>query len=166
MLSGGPVVSVSKKAAHVSQSASHNEYMAITHCARHMAWVRDLLTELRLESMAEKPTPIYGDNRAANLQAHEDIVTSGNMFIQLPYHYTKQEIQEGNIEIVDIYSEDNISDLTTKAYSRQVADKLVPQMTGYDVLPPPALHRKGENHSEDVAPRKRNNLAAAGEESL
>ena len=141
MIQGGPMVSVSKKANHVGQSASHNEYMAITHAAKHVAWARDLLSELGLEEMCPKPTTVWGDNKAANLLSHEDIITCGNQFIQLPYHYTKQEVEAGNIQVLDIVSEDNVADLTTKAYTRQVADKLIPQMTGYVPLPYPSQRR-------------------------
>ena len=50
-------------------------------------------------------------------------------------------MEAGNIEVLDIVSEDNIADLTTKAYTRQVADKLIPQMTGYVSLPYPNQSR-------------------------
>ena len=42
---------------------------------------------------------------------------------------------------MDIVSEDNVADLTTKAYTRQVADKLIPQMTDYVPLPYPNQRR-------------------------
>ena len=136
----------------MGQSASHNEYMAITHAAKYVAWTRDLLTEMGLEEMCPKPTTVWGDNKAANLLPYEDIITCGNQFIQLPYHYTKQEVEAGNIEVLDIVSEDNVADLTTKAYTRQVTDKLIPQMTGYVPLPYPnqrsdSQSAAGENKS-------------------
>ena len=129
---GGPVIAVSKKANHVGQSAAHNEYMALCHAARHIAWLRDLLTELHLPEMIPGPVELLGDNRAANLLAEEDIVTCGNQFIQLPYHYTKQEVRAGNIIILYVGTEDNLADLMTKATSKQVCAKLVPALTGYD----------------------------------
>ena len=49
MIQGGPMVSVSKKTNQVGQSASHNECMAITHAAKHVAWTRDLLSEMGLK---------------------------------------------------------------------------------------------------------------------
>ena len=134
-IQGGPMISVNKKANHMGQSASHNEYMTITHAAKYVAWARDLLSETGLKEMCPKPTTVRGDNKAANLLSHEDIITCGNQFIQLLCHYTKQEVEAGNIELLDIVSEDNLADLTTKAYTRQVADKLIPQMTGYVPLP-------------------------------
>jgi hypothetical protein len=50
-------------------------------------------------------------------------------------------VEAGNIQVLDIVSEDNVADLTTKAYTRQVADKLIPQMTGYVPLPHPSQRR-------------------------
>jgi hypothetical protein len=131
-LQGGPIVAVSRKAAHVGQSAAHNEYMAMCHAARHIAWLRDLLSELDLQEMIPGPVEIFGDNRAANLLTEEDIVTCGNQFIQLPYHYTKQEVKANNIIILYVSTLDNLADLLTKATSGQVVARLVPALIGYD----------------------------------
>ena len=103
--------------------------------AKHAAWA------MCLEEMCPKPTTVWGDNNAANLLSHEDIITRGNQFIQLPYLYTKQGVEAGNMQVLDIVSEDDLSDLTTDAYTRQVADKLIPQMTGYVPLPYPNQRR-------------------------
>ena len=130
-LNNGPVITISKKHAHVGQSAAHNEYMALCMAARHVNWLRDLLTELDLQKMVKGATPMYGDNKAANLLSHEDIVTCGNQFIQLPYHYIKQEVKAGNITVEYIPTNDNEADLMTKAYSKQVSDCLTPRLTGY-----------------------------------
>ena len=131
-MQGGMIIAVSKKHNHVGQSAAHNEYMALTMAARHMAWLRDLLTELDLEEMMPPPAILLGDNRAANLLSQEDIVSTGNQFIQLPYHYIKQEVRAGLITVLDVMSADNIADLMTKGVSRQVAQKLIPILCGYD----------------------------------
>lgn len=106
--------------------------MALCHATRHIAWLKDLLTELDLEEMVPGPVELLGDNRAANLLSEEDIVTCGNQFIQLPYHYTKQEVKAGHIIVLSVSSTDNLADLLTKATSGQVCAKLIPALTGYD----------------------------------
>jgi hypothetical protein len=43
-----------------------------------------------LEDVVRQPTNTYGDNKAANLLCEEDIVTCGNQFMQVPYHFNKE----------------------------------------------------------------------------
>ena len=128
---GGPIISVSRKLSHVGLSAAHNEYMAIHWAVRHCQWMRDLLREMGFAEYVEEPTLIFGDNRAANLLCEEDIVTLGNQFIRLPFHYTKEQIRARECMVRWIGTDENTADLMTKASSRQVYEKLAPRLLGY-----------------------------------
>ena len=71
---------------------------------------------------------------AAKLEssAQEDIVTTGNQYILLAYHYNK-EVQELKYSIVHyLNSKRNISDLMTKAVDHQTMVRLVEALSGYD----------------------------------
>eukprot|EP00658_Telonema_sp_P-2_P013467 TRINITY_DN1509_c0_g1_i12.p3 TRINITY_DN1509_c0_g1~~TRINITY_DN1509_c0_g1_i12.p3 ORF type:complete len:104 (-),score=24.52 TRINITY_DN1509_c0_g1_i12:192-503(-) len=70
-----------------------------------------LLGEMGLGEMAAEPTITYGDNRAANLLCEEDIITCGNQFMQVPYHYNKEAVRAGIVEMKYIPTADNIADL-------------------------------------------------------
>ena len=135
---GGSVIAVSKKLSHVGLSAAHNEYMAVHWANRHTAWLRDLLAEMEIDEIGQEPTVTYADNRAANLLCEEDIITCGNQFMQVPYHYNKEAVEMGIAVMRYIQSADNLADILTKAVSQQVIERLLPAMIGQraPTLPP------------------------------
>ena len=65
--------------------------MAFTH--QSIVWMRQLLDEMGLSFINKKPGILLADNKPANILSKEDIITSGNQYIYLPYHFNK-EIQE------------------------------------------------------------------------
>lgn len=127
---GGPIITCSKKLAHVGLSAAHNEYQAAHWCNRHTAWLRELLTEMELEEAVAEPTVTYGDNRAAILLSEEDIVSTGNQFITIPYHFNKEAVESGVVTMRAVPTADNLADLFTKAVSRQTLEQLLPRLIG------------------------------------
>ena len=125
------MIAVSKKLSHIGLSAAHNEYMALHWATRHVSWLRELLTELGYAAAVDSPTVVYGDNKAANTLAEEDILTYENQFISIPYHYVKQEVKAGNVTVEYVKTTENIADLYTKAVSVQTLSSLVAKATGY-----------------------------------
>lgn len=124
------MIACSKKLAHVGLSAAHNEYQAAHWCNRHTIWLRELLTEVEMEDALQEPTVTFGDNRAAILLSEEDIVSTGNQFITIPYHYNKEVIERGEVTMRFVPTADNLADLFTKAVSRQTLDRLLPRLIG------------------------------------
>ena len=137
MMSGGPVIYQSKKLGHVSPngSASHCEYMALCHCNQSVVWLRQLLLELDCGDLIMTPTVVYGDNKQANNLVDEDIVTSGNQYIYLPYHYNKEVSEQGFVSIRDIRTAFNVADLFTKPVTRDKIQALAGQLLGYQPIP-------------------------------
>ena len=120
------------KLKHIGLSSQHNEYMAMAFANQSIVWLRQLLMEMSLESLVSDPTLLLADNRPANTLSVEDIVTSGNQYIYLPYHYNK-EVQEMKFsEVAYVKSSDNISDLTTKCVDSATLKVLWPAITGQD----------------------------------
>jgi hypothetical protein len=138
---GGTVIAVSKKLAHVGLSAAHNEYMAAHWANRHTAWLRDLMEEMEIKEIGTEPTVTYADNRAANLLCEEDIITCGNQFMQVPYHYNKEAIKMGVVVMRYIPTVDNLADILTKAVSRQVLERLLPAVIGQRAPLLPSIER-------------------------
>ena len=133
IMCGGPVVFSSKKLKHKAPngSTSHVEYMALCHCNQSVVWLRQLLSELGFQDLVDKPTVVYGDNAQANTLCQEDIVTSGNMYIYLPYHWNKEAVELGFVQIQDIRTALNVADLFTKPLPVQKIRILASQMLGY-----------------------------------
>ena len=90
----------------------------------------DLMAEMEIHDIAASPTVTWADNRAANLLCEEDIITCGNQFMQVPYHYNKEAVALGVVLMRYIPTADNLADLMTKSCSKQVLEKLLPALTG------------------------------------
>jgi hypothetical protein len=127
---GGTIIAVCKKLAHVGLSAAHNEYMAAHWANRHTAWLRDVLTEMNMSAVVTAPTITWADNRAANLLCEEDIISTGNHHMMVPYHYNKEAVNDGIVEMRYIPTIDNLADLMTKSCSKQVIERLLPALIG------------------------------------
>ena len=140
------MIASSKKLAHVGLSAAHNEYMATHWCNRHTCWLRDLLEEIELGEVVAKPTLTHSDNRASNLLCEEDIVTCGNQFMQVPYHFNKEVVERGAVEMQYIATEDNLADIFTKSVSRQTLERLLPHLLGYPAARDTHRAGSGDNH--------------------
>ena len=93
MWMGAAVMEHSKKLKHVGLSSQHNEYMAMACTHQSIVWMRQLLDEMGLSFIIEKPENLLADNKPANILSKEDIITSGNQYTYLPCHFTK-EVQE------------------------------------------------------------------------
>ena len=129
---GGPVSTQSKKLKHVGLSSEHNEYMGITSAAKKIVWLRQLLFELGTNpEIIGQPTVVLADNAQANRICREHFISPGNQYIHLSYHYNKEAVELGFVDIRWINTKLNIADLFTKPVSRQVFENLVDQLTGY-----------------------------------
>lgn len=137
MLANGSAVFHSKKMPLVGLSAAQNEYCGMSIANRAIAWLLDLLEEIGfLESMmGGEPVQLFGDNKAANLLTLEDIITAGNQHIAVHYHWSKEMQRLGRSNINFVRSADNIADLFTKSTSRQVLERLLAKVLGYDPDP-------------------------------
>lgn len=111
MLNGGVIIAVSKRLHHVGLSTSHVELMAVNIAGRHLMWLRNIMIEMGMKPKYKMP--IYGDNRTANINAREDIISEKNKYIYLAYHYIKEI--DGYIVVRDIGTKENLADIHTKA---------------------------------------------------
>jgi site-specific DNA-cytosine methylase len=132
MLAGAPVVELSKKLVHIGLGSGHNEYMALHFANQGVVWLRNLLTEIGLQELVRCPTVVLEDNKAAITWATEDMVTMGNQYIYIPYHYNKEVQEEGLSAVTWVQSGKNISDLHTKCVGVKEFRVLHPAITGYD----------------------------------
>ena len=133
MWMGGPIITCSKKLAHVGLSAAHNEYMAMHWAHRHTTWLRELLIEIGMAEVIAEPTKTYGDNTAAILLCEEDIVTSGNQFMATQYHYNKEVEEDEIAKAYWVPTAYNLADIFTKTVNKTTLAALLPWVTGYDI---------------------------------
>ena len=117
---GAPIVWMSKKHQHVGESSSEDEFMACNHAYKAVKWLRSLMTEMGLGHLFDEPTLLLGDNVAAGRWAMEDMITSGNRFIERMYFKVREGVQAGDVEARYINTKLNVSDILTKGAPREV----------------------------------------------
>jgi hypothetical protein len=130
---GGPICEVSKKLRQVGLSSEHNEYMAMYYAHQQLVWIRQLIMEMGLGDMIERPTVMFADNTAANTLSKEDVVTHGNQYVALAYHFNKEVQEQGVSTVHYIKTDDNISDLMSKCVDVAARRRLQGALSGYDV---------------------------------
>jgi len=129
-LMNGPIEWNSKKHNHVGISSSHNEYMALSHATKAVMWLRQLLFEMRLTEYTPGPTPMMGDNDQATLLSQQDMVTNGNKFYLLDYHYSREAIKNGHTDTRRVDTKENYSDMFTKAVPGTDMERLGEMLKG------------------------------------
>ena len=121
---------------HVGTSSTANEYMALKHAVVETVWIRDLLTKMELGDLIKGPTIMLGDNDQATQLSNEDVITAGNKFYLIDYHYTKEQIKSGHISTRRVDTKDNFADIFTKSLGPQDLNRLSNKLNGYDGLHP------------------------------
>jgi hypothetical protein len=124
---GGPIVWKSKKQPTVSRSACEAEYVALAEVVSELLWVRMTLTELGIE--LSTPIALHIDNQAAKKLAQNPVNQDRTKHIDISYHFVRDVIKAGLVDIYYIPSRENVADLLTKATKpsifRYLAGRLV-----------------------------------------
>lgn len=105
-----------------------NETMAQCFAAKHSTWVHYLLHELD-----QPPTTLidlHGDNDQATQLGQEPMMTTANKYYW-PQHYYTKEVHGVTVNCERVPTEDNDSDLLTKAVDLPTLRKLLPRLTGH-----------------------------------
>ena len=114
-IGGGSITWSSKKQAVIALSTTEAEYIAATHTAREILWARMFLAEIgRIE---EDPTTLYCDNQSATL-ARDNKFHARTKHININYHFIREAVENGSIEIMYVPTEENLADVFTKALPR------------------------------------------------
>ena len=132
-LAGGPIMYSSQKLKHIAPTGatSHVEYMGISQCCQAVVWLRQLLQEIQLYDMIDDPTVVYGDNAAANKLCKENIVSAGNRYFYLSYHWVKELQDDGVGDVKGVKTKFNLSAVFIKAVGTGVIRELFGCMLGY-----------------------------------
>ena len=110
----------SKKQTSVALSTAEAEYVALSHATQEAVWLRQLTSDLGCNTT--QPTVIYEDNQAAICMAKNP--TSKSKHIEIKYHYVREKVQDGIVEINYCKTEEMIADIMTKGLGKEKFLKL------------------------------------------
>uniref|UniRef100_A0A0A9X817 Retrovirus-related Pol polyprotein from transposon TNT 1-94 n=1 Tax=Lygus hesperus TaxID=30085 RepID=A0A0A9X817_LYGHE len=109
--SNGPVSWTSRKQPIVATSSTESEYISAAECARTLIYLRNFLEEL---SGKEVPTELNIDNQSAMDLINNGVLNRRSKHIDVRYHYIKEKVDEGLIQIKYCPTETQIADILTK----------------------------------------------------
>ncbi|KAI3681723.1 hypothetical protein L6452_36527 [Arctium lappa] len=111
-LLGGKLVSwTSKKQNSVSTSTAEAEYVAAGSCCSQILWMRNQLLDYDLQL---SKIPIYCDSTSAIAIANNPVLHSKTKHIEIRYHFIRDHVMNGDIELHFIPTDFQLADLFTK----------------------------------------------------
>lgn len=116
LLSGGAVSWLSKKQNTVALSTAEAEYVALSQAAQECTWLTRLLSDL---GMDVTPTVILEDNQGAIAIAKNPVDHSRTKHIDIRYHYIRECVQNGQIQLQYCPTDDMRADILTKPLPKQ-----------------------------------------------
>ncbi|KAJ9552638.1 hypothetical protein OSB04_016683 [Centaurea solstitialis] len=112
-LLGDKLVSwASKKQNCVSLSTAEAEYVAAASCCSQIIWMR---TQLRDYGFKFDKIPIYCDSKSAIAISCNPVQHTKTKHIDIRYHFIKDHVEKGTIELYFVNTEFQLADLFTKA---------------------------------------------------
>jgi hypothetical protein len=118
---GGPICWSSKQQSVIALSTCEAEYIACTHSARHIVWLRSLFSELGFPQ--KDPTPLYCDNQGTVTCTHDPHSHSRMKHMDIRIHFVRECVNAGIINIFHIPGTENSADLFTKQLEKVIHQK-------------------------------------------
>nr|GEZ98764.1 retrovirus-related Pol polyprotein from transposon TNT 1-94 [Tanacetum cinerariifolium] len=125
----------SKKQDCTSMSLAEAEYVSLSVCCAQVLWMRTQLTDYGFHF---DKIPKYCDSKAAIAISCNPVQHSHTKHIDVIYHFIKEKVEKGIIELFFVRTEYQLVDLFTKALSKDRFKYLVKQL-GMRCLTPEEL---------------------------
>ena len=130
-LGSGVVSWLSKKQPTVALSTTEAEYRVATQATCEATWFEILLKDVGVK--IERPLVIYCDNISAILLAKNPIFHARTKHIEVHYHFVREKIVEGLIDLRHIKTEDQVADIFTKPLPKEKFFKFRRKLGLYDL---------------------------------
>ncbi|MCO5570739.1 hypothetical protein L7F22_024467 [Adiantum nelumboides] len=103
----------SKKQPIVALSSTEAEYRGVAVAACEVAWLEMLLGDLEIQ--VQDPIVIYCDNLSSIQLAQNPVFHAYTKHIEVHYHFIRERVLDGDIDLAYVGIEDQTADLFTKA---------------------------------------------------
>lgn len=105
----------SRKQPTVALSTCEAEYMSLSSAIQEAKFLFQLLKDFLVES--SNSVSLYCDNQGAIALAKNPVQHQRSKRINIRYHFIRQEIQNGSVNVMYVTSNENVADIFTKALS-------------------------------------------------
>lgn len=112
LLGTGSIAWSSKKQAVVSLSTTEAEFISTALCACQCIWLRRILVTLGFSQSG--CSTIYCDNNSAIKLSKNPVFHGRSKHIDVRYHFLRDLVRDGKIELIHCGTEEQVSDIMTK----------------------------------------------------
>nr|GEW72706.1 hypothetical protein [Tanacetum cinerariifolium] len=102
-----------KKQSIVATSTTKVEYVTAVHCCGQVLWIQNKLLDNEFNFMNTK---IYIDNKSTICIVKIRVFHSKTKHINIRHHFIRDAYEKKLIQVLKIYTNDNVADLLTKAF--------------------------------------------------
>ena len=125
ILGDGAVSWYSGKQKGISTSTAQAEYVALSHATKEAVFLRQLLAEFKGNSSGDcEAITIREDNQAALAISKNPVFYSKTKHIDVCYHFTREMIADGQVELEYCQTKSMIADIFTKPVAKERFEQL------------------------------------------
>ncbi|GJT86497.1 retrovirus-related pol polyprotein from transposon TNT 1-94 [Tanacetum coccineum] len=134
----------SKKQKSIAISSIEAEYIALSGCCSQILWMRSQLTDYGFKF---NKIPLYCDNKSAIALCCNNVQHSRAKHIDIRYHFIKEQVENGIVELYFVRTEYQLADIFTKPLPRERFNFLIDKL-GMRSMSPETLKRLAEETDE------------------
>ncbi|GJS21392.1 retrovirus-related pol polyprotein from transposon TNT 1-94 [Tanacetum coccineum] len=112
----------SKRQKSAAISSTEAEYIAMSGCCAQILWMRSQLTDYGL---GFNKIPMYCDNKSAIALCCNNVQHSRSKHIDIRFHFIKEQVENGVVELYFVNTEYQLADIFTKALCRERIEFLI-----------------------------------------
>ncbi|GJU27432.1 retrovirus-related pol polyprotein from transposon TNT 1-94 [Tanacetum coccineum] len=125
-------------------SSTEAEYIALSGCGAQILWMRSQLIDYGFQF---NKIPLYCDNKSAIALCCNNVQHSRAKHIDVHYHFIKEQIENGIVELYFVWTEYQLADIFTKPLPREIFNFLIEKL-GMRSMSPETLKRLAEETDE------------------
>ncbi|GJZ60718.1 retrovirus-related pol polyprotein from transposon TNT 1-94 [Tanacetum coccineum] len=134
----------SKKQKSTAISTTEAEYISLSGCCAQILWMRSQLTDYGLEF---NKIPLHCDNKSAIMLCCNNVQHSRSKHIDTIYHFIKEHVKNGVVELYFVKTEYQLADIFTKALAMERFEFFINRL-GMQNMSPKTLKRLVELEEE------------------
>ncbi|GJZ25208.1 retrovirus-related pol polyprotein from transposon TNT 1-94 [Tanacetum coccineum] len=115
----------SKRQKSAAISSMEAEYIALSGCCAQVLWMRLQLTDYGL---GFNKIPMYCDNKSAIALCCNNVQHSRSKHIDIRYHFIKEQVKNGVVELYFVRTEYQLADIFTKTLCRERIEFLIDKL--------------------------------------
>ncbi|GKC77725.1 retrovirus-related pol polyprotein from transposon TNT 1-94 [Tanacetum coccineum] len=112
----------SKRQKSAAISSTEAEYIALSGCCTQVLWMRSQLTDY---GRGFNKIPMYCDNKSVIALCYNNVQHYRSKHIDIRFHFIKEQVENGVVELYFVNMEDQLADIFTKALCREGINFLI-----------------------------------------